>query len=61
MKDDLRGVDIHHRDVAAKTSPTPTGLNALDGEILFSIGSEKRKFISDLELWRSRGVVERES
>ena len=50
MKNNLRGVDIHHRDVAAKNFSDADRFEcSLDGEILFSIGSEKRKFIADLQ------------
>ena len=50
MEDDLRGVDVDNRDVAAKNlSDTDRFKRALNGELFLSVRSEERHLIADLE------------
>ena len=50
MKDHLRGVNIHHRDVAAENFSDADGLeSSLHGELFLSVGSEKRQFVADFQ------------
>ena len=50
MENHLRGVDVHHRDVAAKHfSHADRFERSLDGELFLSVGSEKRHLVADLQ------------
>src|SRR6266849_3934156 len=50
MENDLRRVDVHHRDVAAKNFSDANWFErSLNGELLLSIGSEKRKLVADFQ------------
>ena len=50
MENHLRGVDVHHRDVAAKNFSHADRLECpLDGELFLSVGSEERQLVADLQ------------
>src|SRR3984893_14977889 len=50
MEYHLCGVDVHHRDVAAKYFSDANRLErSLDGELFLSVGSEQLQLVSDLQ------------
>ena len=50
MEHHLRGVNVHHRDVTAKNFSHADRLErSLDGELFFSVGSEERHLVANLQ------------